>query len=62
VDALDRLSVADQQPDSNGPGGPPGVIRGAVPLYIEIEGPSRGRGYPGTSGVRDDDPSLGEEQ
>ncbi len=42
--------------------GEAGVIRGSVPLYIEIEGPSRGPGHPGAPGYRDDDRRRGEER
>ena len=42
--------------------GEPGVIRGSVPLYIEIEGPSRSPGHPGAPGSRDDDPRPGEDR
>lgn len=42
--------------------GDPGVIHGSVPLYIEIQGPSRGSGRPGASRSRDDDPRRGDEQ
>ena len=42
--------------------GEPGAIHGSVPLYIEIEGPSRGPGHAGAPGYSDDDPARGKEQ